>query len=133
MIFALVEIIRGWLMWFPFHIKSLGAKGEYLARRHFHRRGYHLVERNWRHGHGEIDIIMANWREVIFVEVKTRSGDASEANLISYDQEQRLRALSDHYLQQYGELPHHLLLVYIRFHKGRNFRLQVMPFPHQRG
>lgn len=131
MIFSLVEILRGWLMLFPFHIGSLGRRGEYLARRHFHRRGYHLVEKNWRHGHGEVDVIMANWREVLFLEVKTRSSRASEAHLISHDQEQRLRELSAQYLQAYGDLPHRLLLVYILVEKRRKIQIQVLPFPKE--
>jgi putative endonuclease len=130
MIFALIEILRGYLMIAPFHLRNLGAKGEYFARRYFHRRGYHLVAKNWRHGHGEIDIIMANWREVLFIEVKTRSSEASTANLISFEQENRLRNLSETYLQEYGDLSHRLLLVHVLVSNGQP-RITVMPFPKE--
>ena len=99
MIFMLLEMIRGLLMPFPFWIKDTGKRGEYLARRHLHRSGYHCVDRNWRYHHGEIDIIMANDKHLLFVEVKTRSAQ-SEPNIaeqVKSTQKRRLIKLAHVY------------------------------------
>jgi len=56
---------------------ELGAMGEALAVDHLSRMGLRIVHRNWRCRYGELDVIAADeaTRTVVFVEVKTRSGD----------------------------------------------------------
>ena len=53
--------------------KALGAVGEDLACRYLESRGHRILERNWRGGHLEVDIISAASDGVHFVEVKTRT------------------------------------------------------------
>lgn len=55
---------------------EVGAWGEAVAAKHLAERGYAVRERNWRHGHGELDIIAARGEVIIFVEVRTRRSDA---------------------------------------------------------
>ena len=55
--------------------QELGAIGERLARRHLERRGYRFVAANWRRTYGELDLIMRDGDVLVFVEVKTRSGE----------------------------------------------------------
>ena len=52
---------------------ELGAKGEELAVRYLKKRGYRIVERNYRTRLGEIDIIAEQGDDLVFIEVKTRS------------------------------------------------------------
>ena len=52
--------------------RALGALGERLAAEHLERSGYRIVERNYRTRHGELDIIAAGERCLVFCEVKTR-------------------------------------------------------------
>lgn len=52
--------------------RALGALGEQLALEHLRARGLTLVERNFRTRHGELDLIVADERHLIFCEVKTR-------------------------------------------------------------
>lgn len=52
----------------------LGARGEQLAAAHLEAAGYDILDRNWRCRHGELDIVAAQAGELVFVEVKTRSG-----------------------------------------------------------
>lgn len=95
----LIERVRGWLMPKPFWIKDLGRHGEYLARRYLHRLGYHLVARNWRKGHWELDLIMAKQGQLLVVEVKTRT-QAVEPRIgdtLRFHQQQRLRSLATRY------------------------------------
>ena len=126
MIFMLVEWIRGWLLPYPFWIKDLGRKGEYLARRHWHRRGYHLVARNWRHGNGEIDAIMANPKHVVFLEVKSRTWRPHLlfGEQVSRKQKKRLLHLRQVWLNHWHESPpSHFYLVVIIF-RGKKFEIR---------
>jgi len=52
----------------------LGALGEQLAAEHLVRRGFEIVERNYRTRWGELDIIAFDGRTLAFCEVKTRRG-----------------------------------------------------------
>jgi len=56
---------------------QLGAMGEALAVDHLTRMGLRIVTRNWRCRYGELDVVAADdaTRTVVFVEVKTRTGD----------------------------------------------------------
>ncbi len=56
---------------------ELGAMGEALAVDHLSRMGLRIVHRNWRCRYGELDVIAADEATgtVVFVEVKTRTGD----------------------------------------------------------
>lgn len=54
----------------------LGKEGERLAERYLHKKGYRLVERNYRCKAGELDLIVLDRGVIVFVEVKTRTGAA---------------------------------------------------------
>jgi putative endonuclease len=51
-----------------------GKEGERIAEIFLRKKGYKLVERNYRCAAGELDLIMLDRRVIVFVEVKTRSG-----------------------------------------------------------
>ena len=55
--------------------QELGAAGELFARRHLEHQGYRFVAANWRRPYGELDLIMRDGDVLVFVEVKTRSGE----------------------------------------------------------
>jgi putative endonuclease len=52
--------------------RELGAKGEEMARRHLEARGFTLLDSNFRTRHGELDLVAADQRHLVFCEVKTR-------------------------------------------------------------
>lgn len=52
--------------------KKSGNEGEELAARLLKEKNYEIIERNYRFGHGEIDIIAKDGDTLVFVEVKTR-------------------------------------------------------------
>lgn len=54
--------------------KDLGDRGEELAARFLQRAGWTILERNFRMGRKEIDLIARRGEVVAFVEVKTRTG-----------------------------------------------------------
>ena len=51
----------------------IGSRGEDIATEWLRDKGFYIVERNWRIGHYEIDIIAQHYDTLHFVEVKTRS------------------------------------------------------------
>lgn len=53
--------------------KEIGDWGERYAARYLRRRGYRILDTNYRHGKYELDIVAAGLRDIAFVEVKTRS------------------------------------------------------------
>lgn len=56
--------------------KEIGNAGERLAEEMLERRGYRIMERNYRCFYGEIDLIAEKNNRVAFVEVKTRLTDS---------------------------------------------------------
>jgi putative endonuclease len=75
---------------------ELGARGERLAERHLLGRGLTLLDRNWRCPQGEIDLVLRDGDEIVFVEVKTRSSVAFGHPLeaITHSKLARLRRLA---------------------------------------
>ena len=54
---------------------ELGKQGEKLAAEWLASKGYWIIERNWKIGHVEIDIIAQKGEWLHFIEVKTRSSE----------------------------------------------------------
>lgn len=52
----------------------LGKEGERVAERYLQKKGYRVVERNYRCPLGELDLVVLDRRVIVFVEVKTRTG-----------------------------------------------------------
>lgn len=55
---------------------NLGRKGEELAKQYLENAGYEILDENWRFGKAEVDLIAYHHKTIIFVEVKTRTGNA---------------------------------------------------------
>jgi putative endonuclease len=53
---------------------ELGKDGESAAVAYLKENGYKILHTNWRKGHLELDIVAKTEDELVFVEVKTRSG-----------------------------------------------------------
>jgi putative endonuclease len=81
---------------------ELGAFGEGLAAQHLQSAGLQIVSRNWRCRYGELDIVATepDSRTVVFVEVKTRSGDGfgGVAEAVTHAKVRRLRRLASLWL-----------------------------------
>ncbi len=52
---------------------ELGKTGEEIAAQYLERKGYVILEKNWRHRFLEVDIIALDEQILVLVEVKTRS------------------------------------------------------------
>ena len=56
------------------HKQNLGKYGESLAASFLGKKGYHIIEQNFKARYGEIDIIAKKGETLVFIEVKTRIG-----------------------------------------------------------
>jgi putative endonuclease len=54
---------------------ELGRKGESIAKTLLENSGYEILDENWTHGKAEVDLIAYKDKVIIFVEVKTRTGN----------------------------------------------------------
>jgi putative endonuclease len=59
--------------------QDIGKLGEDLAVQCLEAHGHTILQRNWRHRHEEIDIISKDGDEIVFTEVKCRSGQPADA------------------------------------------------------
>ncbi len=55
--------------------QAIGTKGEQIAVKFLKKRGYKILQRNYRRRNGEIDIVCYDQGTIAFVEVKTRYSD----------------------------------------------------------
>ena len=80
---------------------ELGTWGEKQAAHYLERKGFLMVERDWKSGHRDIDLIAVDGDTVVFVEVKTRRnrvfGEPEDA--VNYLKLQHLRAAINHYVK----------------------------------
>ena len=67
----------------------IGNRGEDIATEWLREKGYYIVERNWRIGRYEIDIIALHYDTLHFVEVKTRKEGGWQSAYDSIDEQKR--------------------------------------------
>ena len=81
----------------------LGAWGEAQAWEYLRKRKYKLLDRGYRCRFGEIDLIVADRKFLLFVEVKLRkSGDFALAReFVDQKKQMRLRATAELYLSEH--------------------------------
>lgn len=75
---------------------GVGRYGERVAARYLQEHGLEVVDRNWRCGQGELDIVARDGPVLVFVEVKTRSSAqfGVPAEAVTRVKANRIRALA---------------------------------------
>jgi putative endonuclease len=73
------------------HIE-LGKKGESVAKEYLLKKGFVFLAMNWRFDRYEVDLIMRDKNQIVFVEVKTRSSESygSPADAVRFDKRRNL-------------------------------------------
>ena len=85
---------------------SLGHLGESIAAAFLEKKGYTILERNWRTPYGEIDLIAMENDVIAFVEVKTRASSSLGPPEISITPRkvEHMRNAAEYFIQQHPEL-----------------------------
>ena len=87
--------------------KDLGARGEKAAQDLLKKRGYKVLEANYRTREGEIDLVALKDDAVVFVEVRARRSHAfgTPQESVTPRKLARLRSLALEYLATHPHLP----------------------------
>jgi putative endonuclease len=84
--------------------KELGQQGEDAAASFLVKKGYKILNRNWRVSANEIDIIAENDNFIVFIEVKTRSGNYLEhpSTAVTVSKQKGIIRAADQYIRKYN-------------------------------
>lgn len=82
---------------------ATGAAAEDKALDYLQKQGLKLVLRNYRCSLGEIDIIMRDGKDLVFVEVRARKSDGYGGGVgsVNYTKQQKIIKSASHYLLRY--------------------------------
>lgn len=83
----------------------LGRLGEDAAALHLERRGYAIVARNHRTRYGELDVVAADGRTLVFVEVKTRRGSGAPWDALHERKQRQVRRMAAAFLNEVSDRP----------------------------
>ena len=91
-----------------------GAYGEIVAALWLEDRGLVVLDRNWRSGRGELDIVVRDGDVIAFVEVKTRApGPQAPIEALSHTKRRAMRRASEAWIHAHPGV-------------GREFRFDVV-------
>jgi putative endonuclease len=81
--------------------KDKGKIGEDIAVKFLSRKGYKILKRNYRYGHGEIDIIAMDKDVLIFVEVRVKLSDkfGSPEDSVTIKKREQLKKIASAFIQ----------------------------------
>ncbi len=87
--------------------RDTGILGEKLARDFLKKRGYRILETNYRCSQGEIDIVARHKDTLVFIEVRTKTSleFGSPEESITQAKKERMRATAAYYQQAHSHLP----------------------------
>ena len=83
--------------------KDFGVLGEQMATRFLEDQGYIILDRNYRKGHQEVDIIALDHGELAIVEVKTRSSKTwfAPEEAVDHQKRQNLIRVANNYVHKH--------------------------------
>ncbi len=87
---------------------SLGATGERLAAEHLQRRGYRILERNYRTRWGELDLVAFDGTTIAFCEVKSRRAGGAAGTpweAFSAGKQAQVRRIAARWLHERSDRP----------------------------
>ena len=86
----------------PDHL-ILGIKGEKLALKYLRKQKMRLLKKNFQSGKGELDLVMQDGPELVFVEVKTRSSEKlySAETAVDHDKQKMVIKTAKHFINRY--------------------------------
>ncbi len=81
----------------------IGIIGEEEAAKVLKKKGFKILEHNWRMGHLEVDLIAENRQEIAFVEVKARTtefGNIRPEEYVDEDKKHRMLVAANAYIKK---------------------------------
>lgn len=83
-----------------FYKKFLGRAGELKAAEFLEKKGFKILKTNYKTHVGEIDIIAEDDKTLVFIEVKTRSGDGygAPSEAVDYKKREKYFKVASEYL-----------------------------------
>lgn len=87
-----------------------GREGERIAAQYLAKKGYKIIDKNFRCKNGEIDIIAIGDNMLVFVEVKTRGSEefGTPLEAINYRKLKSLTRVAQYYKLTHAKLPEQL-------------------------
>ena len=87
--------------------RDVGILGEKLAKDFLKKKGYRIIETNYRSPEGEIDIIARHGDSLVFIEVRTKTSleFGSPEESITPTKMGRIKATAAYYQQTHNNLP----------------------------
>jgi putative endonuclease len=115
----------------PVSRKETGQQGELLAQNYLKKRGYRIIETNYRSRYGEIDIVSKHKNTLVFTEVRTKKNleFGSPEESITEAKANRLRATAYHYQETHSDLPTQWRIDFIAIEmddKGKASRIDLI-------
>lgn len=113
----------------PSYNQKKGNKGESLARDFLEKLGFRFVAGQWHCRYGELDLIMLDRGELVFVEVKLRVNNRSgrPEEMVSYGKQEKLKRTAQSYISK-----HRLYDTFWRFDivaiTGNNLNYEIRHF-----
>ncbi|MFH1837979.1 MAG: YraN family protein [Candidatus Kuenenbacteria bacterium] len=83
--------------------RKIGNLGEEIAKKYFKKQGYKIIKQNFTNRAGEIDLIVKEKNQIIFVEVKTRTNQNfgyPEESIDSRKQNKIIRAAQNYLFEK---------------------------------
>ena len=99
--------------------RQIGILGEKLALNFLLKNGYSLIEKNFRFGKNEIDIIAKKHNKYVFIEVKTRTNiiKGKPYESVTYRKQQTIRRAAEFFV---------LKNIYLEIKKSRVYRARTL-------
>ncbi len=116
-----------------FNKRKVGSRYEEMAARYLQLNGYAVLEKNFRCPFGEIDIIAAVDRCIVFAEVKYRadSGSGAPEEAVSKWKMKKISRVADYYRMQKQLLDGYSCRFDVIAVEGDEFRHHVNAFDYQ--
>lgn len=88
-------------------MRGIGSIGEGIAQEYLRKKGYRILEKNYRTRFGEIDIIAEDKGTIVFIEVKTRIHETFGApeESVTRQKQERLKKVALCYLKDLKKIP----------------------------
>jgi len=110
--------------------RDTGILGEKLAKDFLKKKGYRIIETNYRCPEGEIDIVARHNDSLVFVEVRTKTSleFGSPEESITPTKQERLKSTAYRYQQTHNNLPPlwRIDVVAIELTRGKLSRIELI-------